>query len=143
MKKPKAKVKPVRVQLKRTKGWRMPPNTVKVDRTTKWGNPFVVGKPGVRIHRRCKATVTHGNFTGALPEITKPLLRRPRSSCAEKTSLAGAHFRQSDMNLIAATPPCCLSWPTHKCPASREASGDKNSQRQGLTYVSPYATLRT
>jgi hypothetical protein len=36
---------PVRVQLKRTKGWRMPPNTVKVDRTTKWGNPFVVGKP--------------------------------------------------------------------------------------------------
>lgn len=38
--------KPVRIQLRRTKGWRMPPNTVKVDRTTKWGNPFVVGKPG-------------------------------------------------------------------------------------------------
>jgi hypothetical protein len=37
---------PERIQLKRTKGWRMPPNTVKVDRTTKWGNPFVVGKPG-------------------------------------------------------------------------------------------------
>lgn len=31
---------PVRVQLRRTKGWRMPPNTVKVDRTTRWGNPF-------------------------------------------------------------------------------------------------------
>ena len=31
---------PVRVQLKRAKGWRMPPGTVKVDRTTKWGNPF-------------------------------------------------------------------------------------------------------
>lgn len=26
----------------------MPPNTVKVDRTTKWGNPFVVGKHGTR-----------------------------------------------------------------------------------------------
>jgi len=37
---------PVRVQLRRLKGWRMPPNTVKVDRTTKWGNPFVVGQPG-------------------------------------------------------------------------------------------------
>jgi len=37
---------PCRVQLKRTKGWKMPPNTVKVDRTTKWGNPFVVGKTG-------------------------------------------------------------------------------------------------
>ncbi len=36
-------MKPVRVQLKRTKGWRMPENTVKVDRTTKWGNPFAIG----------------------------------------------------------------------------------------------------
>lgn len=36
---------PERVQLKRSKGWRMPPNTVKVDRTTKWGNPFVPGQP--------------------------------------------------------------------------------------------------
>jgi hypothetical protein len=35
---------PVRIQLRRTKGWEMPPNTVKVDRTTKWGNPFVVGE---------------------------------------------------------------------------------------------------
>lgn len=31
---------PERIQLRRTKGWRMPPNTVKVDRSTKWGNPF-------------------------------------------------------------------------------------------------------
>lgn len=31
---------PIRVQLRRTNGWRMPPNTVKVDRTTRWGNPF-------------------------------------------------------------------------------------------------------
>lgn len=30
---------PERVQLRRTRGWRMPPNTVKVDRSTKWGNP--------------------------------------------------------------------------------------------------------
>lgn len=29
---------PVRVQLSRAKGWRMPPNTVKVDRSTRWGN---------------------------------------------------------------------------------------------------------
>src|SRR4051812_49296276 len=29
-----------RVQLSRRAGWRMPPNTVKVDRTTQWGNPF-------------------------------------------------------------------------------------------------------
>ena len=34
---------PRRVQLSRAKGWRMPPNTVKVDRTTRYGNPFHVG----------------------------------------------------------------------------------------------------
>lgn len=34
----------VRVQLSRAKGWRMPANTVKVDRSTRWGNPFVVGE---------------------------------------------------------------------------------------------------
>lgn len=39
---------PVRIQLSRAKGWRMPDNTVKVDRSTKWGNPFVVGKDGSR-----------------------------------------------------------------------------------------------
>jgi hypothetical protein len=33
-----------RVQLSRRKGWRMPPNTVKVDRTNKtFGNIFTVG----------------------------------------------------------------------------------------------------
>ena len=37
---------PHRVQLRRTKGWRMPPDTVKVDRSTIWGNPFVVGRDG-------------------------------------------------------------------------------------------------
>jgi hypothetical protein len=38
---------PHRVQLRRSKGWRMPPNTVKVDRSTRYGNPFRVGDPGI------------------------------------------------------------------------------------------------
>ena len=33
---------PKRVQLKRTKGWRMPENTVYVGRGSMWGNPFRV-----------------------------------------------------------------------------------------------------
>jgi len=33
-------MKPVRIQLSRRKGWRMPADTVKVDRSTRWGNPF-------------------------------------------------------------------------------------------------------
>lgn len=37
---------PKRIQRKRTKGWRMPPNTISVARPSKWGNPFIVGKDG-------------------------------------------------------------------------------------------------
>ena len=33
---------PDRIQRKRTKGWRMPPNTVCVTRPGKWGNPFYI-----------------------------------------------------------------------------------------------------
>jgi hypothetical protein len=39
---------PIRVQLRRSKGWCMPPNTVKVDRSTRWGNPFRIGET---VHR--------------------------------------------------------------------------------------------
>ncbi len=48
---------PERIQLRRSKGWRMPDNTLKVDRTTRWGNPFVQGKenpfePGQMVEDR-------------------------------------------------------------------------------------------
>lgn len=36
-------MKPVRIQRKRSKGWKMPPNTVYVGRPTKWGNPYRKG----------------------------------------------------------------------------------------------------
>lgn len=42
---PFVRERPIRVQLSRRKGWRMPPNTVRVARPSKWGNPFVPGKP--------------------------------------------------------------------------------------------------
>ena len=35
--------KPIRVQRSRARGWRLPENTVCVDRSTSWGNPFKVG----------------------------------------------------------------------------------------------------
>lgn len=38
------KTMPVRIQRKRTKGWRMPPNAVYVGRPTAFGNPFVPGR---------------------------------------------------------------------------------------------------
>lgn len=39
---------PTRIQLSRRKGWRLPEGAVKVDRTTRWGNPFIVGVHGTR-----------------------------------------------------------------------------------------------
>jgi Domain of unknown function (DUF4326) len=38
-----AKDEPIGVQRQRTKGWRMPPNTVSVCRPRLWGNPHKVG----------------------------------------------------------------------------------------------------
>lgn len=38
--------RPQRIQLRREKGWRMPPTCVKVDRSTPYGNPFKVGTHG-------------------------------------------------------------------------------------------------
>lgn len=38
---------PIRVQRKRTKGWKMPENTVYVGRGSKWGNPFSIGKENI------------------------------------------------------------------------------------------------
>lgn len=35
---------PVRVQRKRTKGYKLPENTKCVNRGTKWGNPFKIGE---------------------------------------------------------------------------------------------------
>jgi hypothetical protein len=44
---PGGEVPPKRVQLSRAKDWRMPPNTVKVDRATPFGNPHILfeGRP--------------------------------------------------------------------------------------------------
>jgi hypothetical protein len=36
-------VTPQRIQLKRTRGWRKPPEAVNVARPTKWGNPWREG----------------------------------------------------------------------------------------------------
>lgn len=40
---------PERIQQKRTRGWRMPENTISVARPGRWGNPYVVGAPPARL----------------------------------------------------------------------------------------------
>lgn len=46
---------PIRIQRKRTKGWRMPENTIYVGRPTKWGNPF-----DFRASEFCWAALSYG-----------------------------------------------------------------------------------
>jgi hypothetical protein len=51
---------PIRIQLSRANGWRMPANTTEVDRTTRWGNPFKL----------------HGDGQPMAPEVAVGLFRR-------------------------------------------------------------------
>lgn len=37
---------PVRIQRKRTKGWKMPAGVVYVGRPTRWGNPYTIAECG-------------------------------------------------------------------------------------------------
>ncbi len=62
---------PDRIQLRRTKGWRMPPNTVKVDRSTKWGNPFVVSQDGTRVQcvNKYRMLLSGYGFLGNRPSL--------------------------------------------------------------------------
>ena len=57
-----------RVQLSRAKGWRMPTNAVKVDRSTRWGNPYKLHgdgypmSPAVAVAMFRRLLQDHGGF---------------------------------------------------------------------------------
>lgn len=38
---------PKRIRLSRARGWRMPAGAIRVARPGRWGNPYVVGTPGI------------------------------------------------------------------------------------------------
>ena len=96
---------PHRVQLQRTKGWRMPAHTRKVDRTTVYGNPFRKGDDIVQLHR---AWLT-GRMTDAViearypPLVAKHLISRRQHVLATLSELRG-------MNLACW---CPLNQPCH------------------------------
>lgn len=56
------KEKPIRIQRKRTKGWKMPENTIYVGRPSKWANPFKIGRDGDReecVQKHRELTIAH------------------------------------------------------------------------------------
>ena len=65
---------PKRIQRRRTKGWRMPPDAIYVGRPTQWGNPFSVHQVG-QVWRVTHAGVDDQPFATQQDAITVSLLR--------------------------------------------------------------------
>lgn len=81
---------PQRIRLSRAKGWRMPENTVKVDRSTRWGNPFIVGHDGTAIECLYLYTML---TTGLLVVSCKPdCVRRQQAAVEALKAEAAAAF---------------------------------------------------
>ena len=76
---------PARIQLRRTQGWRMPANTVKVDRSTKWGNPFIPGKDNPLLPGSVVSSVRHAYllYLGFAP-VNEKLVAAARSELVGK-----------------------------------------------------------
>jgi hypothetical protein len=75
-----------RVQLRRTKGWKMPPDTVKVDRSTPWGNPWPVGEWGPLDRKAPDAEGAVGLFRQMM---TDPQMRSVAGFPADLSPLRG------------------------------------------------------
>jgi hypothetical protein len=60
--------KPIRVQLSRKRGWRMPENTVNVAGPGRWGNPFLVADFGREEAVRLFAGIADGGWS---PDLVK------------------------------------------------------------------------
>lgn len=81
--------RPIRIQLKRTLGWKMPPNTVKVDRSTKWGNPWRVGEWGPLMRNAPDAEGAVGLF---LLMLADPEMRRAAGYPEDLSPLRGKNL---------------------------------------------------
>jgi Domain of unknown function (DUF4326) len=57
---------PERIQLSRAKGWKMPPNTVKVARPSRWGNPYPVTVFGLELALKLFDNTMHGFWSPGL-----------------------------------------------------------------------------
>lgn len=68
---------PIRVQRRRVKGWKKPENTVCVDRTTKWGNPFKADWPEGGKDRAWAASAFRGYYHDD-PEYRAAVIRELR-----------------------------------------------------------------
>ena len=65
---------PLRIQRRRTRGWRMPAGAVSVARPGPWGNPFVPGQasqviPGRQVEDKRHAAALYAGFAPQQPRL--------------------------------------------------------------------------
>lgn len=91
---------PVRIQRMRTKGWKMPENTVFVGRRTLWENPFLGGTPRetVKLYSDWLAGVASAMSPCWRSEVLEklPTLRGKNLAC---WCPAGARYCHADILL--------------------------------------------
>jgi hypothetical protein len=96
---------PKRIQRRRTKGWRMPEGAVAVDRSTAWGNPFVVGQDG-----------TAAECTALYRNLLNGLICLSSKASVEAQKAARAHVMQNWQSLRG-KPLACWCRPGAPCHA--------------------------
>lgn len=84
---------PVRVQLSRAKGWRMPANTVKVDRSTRYGNRYRVWQQGRRISDRAPTWVGCHDWEVDYPTFTSRTEAAQRAVTGFRQDIESGHFK--------------------------------------------------
>ncbi|HEV7674480.1 MAG TPA: DUF4326 domain-containing protein [Candidatus Angelobacter sp.] len=99
-------MKPRRIQRKRIKGWKMPPNTVYVGRPTKWGNLWTVGRSncGCRSAGECM----HDAFKCDTPAEAVDMFRKLVTEGRKLKFEAAAELRGKDLACW-----CPLDQPCH------------------------------
>lgn len=125
-----AENKPHRVQLSRRAGWRMPENTVKVDRTTEWGNPFRVDdEPSVKLLNKWEWRLSH--WFAPCESVAQAVERFELCLCRDGASLHVVRAELAGKNLACW---CALDKPCHAdvllAVANPNAQGVPSSQEQ-------------
>src|SRR5579864_7846742 len=83
---------PIRVQLSRRRGWRMPSDTAKIDRSTKWGNPFKVGETALHPRTGKDVTVESREMAIALFELYIATASGEKIAAAARAELRGKNL---------------------------------------------------
>ena len=97
-----AREPPIRVQLSRRKGWKMPPNTVNVARPSRWGNPWTV------------ANARKAGFTGTDAYLRQMAVGFFRNGCARcLPAVAGIMARVGELRGKNLACWCPLDQPCH------------------------------